>query len=89
MAQHITPLIRLGLIPAILMIAGIDDQNVAFFDLDARGDILRGIDPKVLGHITQIDDDTRSDQLIHLEAGNVTSGGIKVYRAIEVSPDVV
>jgi hypothetical protein len=73
-----------------MMVAGVDDQDVALAHLDAVLDVLRRIDLIVASRVGQVDDDAGADQeLAQLQAGDVLARRVKVDLAVQVGAQVV
>ena len=47
MAEHIAALIRRRAVPTVDVVAGVDDEYIAFLDGHALLDVLRGIDAEI------------------------------------------
>jgi hypothetical protein len=60
--DHVADLVGIGLIPAKVVVAGVDDQNVALADLDPLLDHLPGVDLVIARCVGQVDDDTGANQ---------------------------
>ena len=73
-----------------MVVAGVDDQNVALTHLDALLDHLGSIDLIVACRVRQVDDGGGADEkVVQRELGNVLAGGEKVDLAVEVRAQVV
>ena len=89
MAEHVAALIGGGGIPAVDVIAGVDDQDVALLDLHPLLDVLGGVDAEVLHLIPQIHHHAGGAELGQLQGGDVTAGGIEMQGAVQVGAHVV
>ena len=65
MFDHVADLIRGGLIPAEVVVTGMDDQDIAFFDFDPVFDHFAGVDIIITADIAQVDDGGIMHQVIH------------------------
>jgi hypothetical protein len=80
----------IGHVPAEVVVAGVDDEDVALADLGPLLDHLRGVDLVVAGGVGEVHDDARPDgKLVERQLGNVLAGGEKVDLAVEAGAQVV
>ncbi len=89
MHDHVAHLVGCGHIPAEVVVTGVDDQDVAFLDLDALFDHLAGIHVVIAADIAQVDHRRLVHQVVHLERGDVLAGRVEVDLAIQVRAQVV
>ena len=91
MTNHVALLISLGGIPTILMITGVDDEDIALTNFNALLDHLGSVDAEVFaaGSIGQVNNDAGTNQLGQLELINSTAGSIEMQRAIQVGTNMV
>ena len=90
MLDHVAHFIGERLIPAVTMIAGVDDENVALAHLDALFDHLGCVDVVIARDIGEINDDALSDEkIVEVERGNVLARRVKVNFAVEVRAEVI
>ncbi len=78
MLDHVAHFIGPGLIPRILDVAGVDEQDVALFNFDAVGNVLRGVDAIVLGDVAQVYHHAGADEVGQGDGGNVAPVRAKV-----------
>jgi hypothetical protein len=82
--------ICVGFAAAQMVVAGVDDPDIALAHLDALLDHLRGIDLVVTRCIQQVGDRRRADEkVVQLATGDVLAGGEKVDLAVQVGAQVV
>lgn len=73
-----------------MVVAGVNDQDVALAHLDAVLDHLGRIDLVVARGVREVDDDAGADEkVVQRQLGNVLAGGEKVDLAVEVGAQVV
>ncbi len=89
MLNHVADFVGGRLVPSVLVIAGVDDQDIAVVDVGAVFDHLGGIDVIVAGGVGEVNHDARSDEEIEGQAGNVASWGIEMNLAVEVRAYVI
>ena len=88
--DHVPDFIGERLVPAVAMIAGVDDENVAFAHLDAVLDHLGRVDVVIARGVGEIDDAAGTDEeIVQVERGDVFAGGEKVNLAVKVRAEVV
>ncbi len=88
--DHVADLIRVGLVPAKVVVAGVDDKDVALPYLDPLLDHLGGIDLVVTRGVGQVDDGGRAgEELVQVQRGNVLAGRVEVDLAVEMGAQVV
>src|SRR5574340_1458157 len=85
MLDHVTEFIRIGADPAVLIPAGLDDQNIALLDLDHRFDHLRRVYAGIADLIGNIGDDAGADPLFQRHLTDGAAAGIEVLLTIHVS----
>ena len=88
-AEHVAALIRLGAIPAILMVAGVDDQDIAFLHLYPLFNIFRGINAPVHSLVGKVYHHAGGAQLGQLQGGHIPACGVKMQGAVQVGAHVV
>ncbi|CAB5024086.1 unannotated protein [freshwater metagenome] len=80
--------VLLRLTRVVLVVAGVQNQDVTLLHLHLRGDHLRGDDAPVLDVVRDVDDDALVDELGERERGHVGASVGGVNRAVEVSAGV-
>jgi hypothetical protein len=97
--DHVADLVGVGLIPAEMVVAGVEDQDVAFPYLDPLLDhptpvrfgdhSLWRIGLAVARRVRQVDDRCRSDEkVVELQIGHILAGGEQVDLAVQVGAQV-
>lgn len=91
MTNHVALLISLGGIPTILMVTGVDDEDIALTNFAALLDHFGSVDAEVFaaGSISQVNNNAGTNQLGQLELINGTAGGIEMQRAIQMGTNMV
>lgn len=77
------------LVPGVFVVAGIDDEDIAFFDLDLIGDHFGGIEGIVADVFGEVDDDALSDPIAEGDISDGAAGGVEVDFAVHMGTDVV
>jgi len=90
MLDHVPNFVGKRLIPAVAMIAGVDDENVPFAHLDALFDHLGRVDVVIARDVGEVNDDAGTDEeIVEVERGDVFAGSEKVNLAVKVRAEVV
>ena len=90
MLDHVTNFVGERLVPAVAMIAGVDDEDVAFAHLDAVFDHLGCVDVVIACDVREVNDDAGTDEkIVEVERRNVFAGREKVNLAVEMRAEVV
>jgi hypothetical protein len=59
-AEHVALLVGLGLVPAVAAVAGVDEEDVIFLDINPLLDIPGRVDAVVGGDVGEVDDNARA-----------------------------
>jgi len=89
MLHHVADLVGRGHVPAEVMEARVDEEDIAFPHLHPLLDHLRRVDVVVAADIGEIDDRARTDQEVHVQAGNVFAWREEVDLPVQVGAQVV
>ena len=89
MLDHVADFVRGGLIKSVMVIASVNDEDVAFLNLDALLDHVRGVDVVIADDIGQIDNDAFVHKEIEIKLGDVLARCVEVNLTIQVRADVV
>ena len=89
MLNHVTHFVRVGRIPAKVMVAGMDDENIALADFDAFFDHFAGVYIVIAANIAQVNDCGLMHQKIHFQGGNILARGVEVDLPIKMGAKVV
>jgi len=87
--DHVANLVGRGHIPAEVVVAGVDDQDVPFADFDALLDHLAGVNIVVSAHIAQVHHRRLVHQVVHIQGGNILARRVEVDLTIQVGAEVV
>jgi len=89
MLHHVADLVGRGHIPAEVMEPGVDEEDVALAHLHPLLDHLGRVDVVVAANVGEIDDRARTDQEVHVQAGDVLAGREEVDFPVQVGAQVV
>ena len=88
MFDHIAEFIRILAVPAILIPAGLDDEDIAFVNFDLVHDHLWSVNTGIADNFGDISDNAGTNPIFE---GNLTDGaaiGIEVFLAIHMGAEV-
>ena len=89
MFNHVADLVAIGLVPAKVVVTGVDNEDVILFDLDPFLDHGWRVDVVVAGGLRQVDDDPLVYEEVEVEFGDVLARREEVDLPVEVCTDVV
>ena len=89
MLDHVADFVGGGHIPAEVMVAGVDDEDVAFAHFDTLFDHLAGVDVVVAADIAQVDDRRLVHQEIHIQRGDILARRVEVDLAVQVGAQMI
>jgi hypothetical protein len=90
MLDHVPNLVGGGHVPAKVVVAGVDDEDITLADLDPVLDHLGGVDLIVACGVGKVDDGPRADEkVVEVQLGDVLARGEEVDLAVEVGAQVV
>ena len=72
--HHVADFVGGGHIPAEVVVAGVDDQDVALAHFDALLDHLAGVNIVIAANVAQVDDGSIMHQEVHVQRGDVLPG---------------
>ncbi len=89
MLDEVSHFVGFRLIPCILVVSGVDDENITRFDLHLFGDHLRGVEVVIAGFVGDIHHDARSHPFIHGNLADGAPAGVKMYFSVHMGAHVV
>jgi hypothetical protein len=89
MHDHIADLVGSRHVPTEVVVSGVDDEDVAFLDFNPLLHHLTGVDVIIATAVTQIYHRAWMDQVIHVQGGDIFSGGMEMDFSIQMGSQVV
>ncbi|MPN17253.1 hypothetical protein SDC9_164605 [bioreactor metagenome] len=87
--DHVSDFVTGWLVPSIVVIPGVDDQDVSLFHFDALFDHVRGVDIIIAAHVGKVDDGTFMHQEVHIQLCNILSRCIEMYFSVKMCSHMV
>ncbi len=89
MLYHVPDFISLRLIPGILVITCVNNENVSFFYFNPVCNVFLCINPVVFRDVAEVYDDSGPNKVIQRQAGDILAMGAEVKRPVKMGPYVV
>ena len=84
MFHHVANFICCGLVPTEVMVTGMNDKDVTFFDFHTIFDHLAGVNLVITDCVRKVNNGCIMDEEVHVELGDIFTSGVKVDFSIEM-----